>query len=114
MSHDEALATNAGVGSTAVDKRSGLSRRAIFTGGGAALASMLGSARRAMARPDPPEVSADVDPGSVLAKLVRRTSMGIDETELNRANSLGYAGYLEYQLDHLAIDDSALDAMLAA
>jgi uncharacterized protein (DUF1800 family) len=40
--------------------------------------------------------------------------MGLSESELTLANSLGYEGYLEYQLNHAAIDDSTLDALLAS
>ncbi|MGE3106798.1 MAG: DUF1800 domain-containing protein [Phycisphaerales bacterium] len=95
------------------DRRGTVSRRAMFAGGGAALAAFWNAALPARARTGPPEVSADVDPGSILAKLVRRTTMGITGAELARAQTLGYEAYLEYQLDHTAIDDSALSAMLA-
>lgn len=89
-----------------------VSRRSLFSGGGAALAAFWGTASQAVARSGPPEVAADVDPGSLLAKLVRRTTLGISQTELNRAVSLGYSGFLEYHLNHLAINDAAVDAVL--
>lgn len=90
-----------------------LTRRAMFAGGAAAIASFWTGTVSSRAKASPPEVAADVDPGSILAKLVRRTTMGLNTTELNRAVSLGYSAYLEYQLDHAAIDDSALQAMIA-
>lgn len=45
-------------------------------------------------------------------KLVRRITMGLSEYELGLVAQMGYDGYLEYHLDHLAIDDSALQSML--
>lgn len=85
-----------------------MSRRAMFTGA-AALASFWGaSQRRAFGRPDPVDVPADIDPGSVLVKLIRRATFGFSEAELASATALGYSGYLESQLDHLSIDDSDL------
>jgi uncharacterized protein (DUF1800 family) len=82
------------------------------------LAPLAGAAlaRQTLARPtppDPPDVPADIDPGSIIAKLVRRATFGLTEAEAALANALGYDGYLEYQLDHTAIDDAALDALLA-
>ncbi len=84
----------------------------MFAGGGAAIAGLLAGLAHSAANASPPEVAADVDPGSLLAKLVRRVTMGSTVAELNLANTMGYAAYLEYQLDHTSIDDSALDAML--
>jgi hypothetical protein len=45
--------------------------------------------------------------------LIDRITFGFTKAEYQLARSLGYAGYLEYQLNHLGIDDSALDARLA-
>lgn len=91
-----------------------LSRRQLF-GGAAVAAAFWGAAaqtRRAAAAPPP--VSADVDPGAMIPKLVRRTTMGITEADLALANSLGYDGWLEYQLDHLNIPENpALEARIA-
>ena len=106
MSHAGALAEGA-------EERGALSRRSLVRGAGAALGALLGAAGSAAARREPPEVSADVDPGALLSKLVRRTTMGIDQVEYDRAVALGYHGYLEYQLNHTSIDDAALEAMLA-
>lgn len=46
-------------------------------------------------------------------RLVRRVTMGLTPSEVNRARGLGYEGYLEYQLNHQAIDDSAVEAEIA-
>lgn len=91
------------------------SRRALFRslGSAAGLAGFWGASQSRRARASSPQVSADVDPGSLVSKLVRRITMGLNESELALANQLGYTGYLEYQLNHTAIDDSVVDAQLA-
>jgi hypothetical protein len=85
-----------------------VSRRDLFRSAGA-LAAFWGAAaavpRRAHAIP--PEVSADVDPGSLVSKLARRITMGITEAELALANSLGYEAYLEHHLNYAAIPEDA-------
>jgi uncharacterized protein (DUF1800 family) len=48
-----------------------------------------------------------------LSRLVDRITQGFNAAEHARARTLGYEAYLEEQLDHLAIDDSAMDARLA-
>lgn len=90
-----------------------VSRRELFSPL-AGLAAMWGASsaltpRQARAS----EVSADADPGSLLFKLVGRITFGWTEAEMALATSLGYAGYLEYHLNHTAIDDSAVNALLA-
>lgn len=62
----------------------------------------------------PVRVRGDVDPSSLLEKLVDRITFGATPEELTLARQLGYQGYLEYHLNHLAIDDSAMDTRLAA
>lgn len=59
------------------------------------------------------QVSADVDPGAVLPKLVRRMCIGPTTADYALAESLGYDGFIAYQMDPDSIDDSALNAMLA-
>jgi uncharacterized protein (DUF1800 family) len=77
-----------------------------------AAAGML--ARRAEGG-SPASVSADVDPGSVLRKLVERISFGATPGELARARQLGYWGYLEEQLNMTDADeDPVVAAALAA
>jgi len=83
-------------------------RRVLFGGWAAALA-----AAAAGARAEPPEIAADVDPSSLLNRLVARTSFGFTDIERQRVAQLGYEGYLEYQLNHTAINDSALEATLS-
>jgi uncharacterized protein (DUF1800 family) len=48
-----------------------------------------------------------------LVTLVQRITQGLDPVEVARARALGYDAYLEEQLDHLSIDDSALNARLS-
>ncbi len=47
-------------------------------------------------------------------KLVKRLTYGITAEELALVQNLGYDGYLEYHLAYESIDDSALEARLAA
>jgi uncharacterized protein (DUF1800 family) len=92
-----------------------VSRRALFKSA-AAVAAFWGTTEAALARRgggEPPDVSADADPGSLTAKLVRRITLGLTTAELTSAASLGYSGYLENQLNYTAIDDSAADAAIA-
>jgi uncharacterized protein (DUF1800 family) len=59
------------------------------------------------ALPIPPgEPASNRDP---VLKLVNRITQGFNLAEYQRAKDLGYEAYLEEQLDHLAIDDSAMD-----
>jgi len=113
MSHDSSLAAVIDHSRATGVKPTTVSRRSLFAGSAAALGSFWGAPRAAKAKGSPPEVAADVDPGSVLAKLVRRTTFGITQEELGTAATSGYEGYLERQLNPAAIDDSALESMLA-
>jgi uncharacterized protein (DUF1800 family) len=79
----------------------------------AAVSAFWGAASKAKAGP-PNDAPADVDPNSLITKLVRRITCGVSTAELALANSMGYSGYLEYQLNYTAIDDSAMDARLAS
>ncbi|MBK7874890.1 MAG: DUF1800 domain-containing protein [Planctomycetes bacterium] len=56
---------------------------------------------------------APVEPGDLFV-LVNRTSQGWSEPLWAEATARGYQGYLEWQLDHQAIGDAALDAVLTA
>lgn len=76
-------------------------------------AGMLASTRRAQAVPA--AVAGDIDPGSLIHKLVGRLTFGFSQAELALANSLGYEGYLEYQLDAFGhAENPALGFQLAA
>lgn len=81
------------------------SRRGLLTG--AALLSFWGESA---ARAAGPELGR---PPSRNLALVRHITCGLTEAEVNRVNQLGFAGYLEYQLNYEAIDDSALDQRLS-
>jgi len=72
------------------------SRRRLLTAGGL-LGSVLAASR----------AEAEDLPFSATRWLVGRITQGMTESELNLANSLGYSGYLEYQLNHTAINDNA-------
>jgi uncharacterized protein (DUF1800 family) len=71
-----------------------------------------GAATAAMAGP-PKRRRVDADPSGLLMRLVARTNFGVTEVELARAESLGYEGYLEYQLNFAAISDSAIEDRIA-
>jgi hypothetical protein len=86
------------------------SRRAALGAALGAAASLAAGARPARAGQHGPPL-ATRDP---LAFLVSRTSFGYTREEHALAQGLGYAGWLEHQLDHLAIDDSQLDLRLAS
>lgn len=47
-------------------------------------------------------------------RLARRVTFGLNAAETQRALKLGYKGYLEYQLNAAALDDSAVEAVVAA
>lgn len=80
---------------------------------GVALSASPGVTRRGLLAaiaggPGPP-----VRPKDPVLTLVHRITQGFNQAEYEHAKSLGYEGYLEEQLNHLSIDDSALDARLA-
>ena len=89
-----------------------VSRRRLLRGGlrglGAAFGAVAGTAAAVRAKGSPPSVSADVDPGSLTKKLVDRVTFGATPGELALADSLGYNGYLEYQLNSAAIPEDPL------
>jgi len=68
-----------------------------------AAAALAGLSSRAAANSD---LIADVDPSGMLLRLVQRLTYGHTTEEVQRAAALGFTGYLEYHLNHLAIDDS--------
>lgn len=59
------------------------------------------------------DVASDLDPAALLPKLIRRVTYGVTPNDLTLAQTLGYSGYLEYQLNPGAIDDSLVAARLA-
>jgi uncharacterized protein (DUF1800 family) len=101
-------------------------RRAFLRGGAGLAAMAVGAAASApaavSAQPPRGRFPAPAPTGAAavaatwrdpLLRLVRRTTMGLTPAEVARARQLGYAGYLEYQLNHLAIDDTAVDQFVA-
>jgi hypothetical protein len=48
------------------------------------------------------------------SRLVRRVTMGVTPAEVARASSLGWQGYLNYQLNYTRINDDAVEAAVAA
>ena len=103
-------------------------RRNFFIGGAAAaaaaasaLAVVTGTSPRApigdpqIAGPTPiPPPSNSEAWGSPELRLVRRITSGISADEVDRARKLGFSGYLEYHLNAAAINDSEVDAFVAA
>ncbi len=67
--------------------------------------------------PKQPPVGTNPDPSASwqdpVLRLVRRITMGLERDEITLARQLGYAGYLEYQLNADAIDDSAVETEVA-
>lgn len=90
------------------------SRRGFLTAAG--LGGALFGAGRAQAGKDVPGHHSLGDtapaPASTMLKLVRRVTLGLTEEEVARVDELGYEGYLDYQLDYEAIDDSELEALI--
>lgn len=82
----------------------------------AAVASVWGMAAMTArtAHAEPRSISGDVDKNALLAKLVRRVTMGFTQAEYALAQSMGYDAYLEYHLNPAAINDAEMDARLAA
>ncbi len=77
--------------------------------------SGLATAASARAAATPPSVAADVDPSSLIRKLVNRITFGATEAERALADSLGYQGYLERQLNLTAADeDPAVTAAITS
>lgn len=103
---EELSAAHVDTGAAAMPSR----RRLFALMAGAAAAA--GAAATATAQPAA-RVKADVDPSSLLEKLIDRITYGVTPAELALAQSLGYQGYLEYHLNHLAINDSEVETRLA-
>jgi uncharacterized protein (DUF1800 family) len=58
-------------------------------------------------------VSAFAEWDSTGTRLVRRLTLGITPAEVQRANSMGYQGYLNYQLNSSRIDDTTVENAIA-
>lgn len=86
---------------------------------GATLAASLGMSAgmgmlmsQAHAAP-PMSGMGDPDKSALLTKLVQRCTFGVSATEMNLVRSMGYDGYLDYQLNPDMIQDTAVEARLA-
>jgi uncharacterized protein (DUF1800 family) len=110
------------------------SRRSFFFFGALAAAAMLpkGASAQAVRRrrlappPDSPstEPLAGIAPNEMVGafaewdasgtRLVRRVTLGITPAEVQRVNTMGYQGYLNYQLNSSRIDDTTLENVIAA
>jgi uncharacterized protein (DUF1800 family) len=102
------------------------SRRALFTAGAMAVAaSMLPQRARAQgirhpktgAVPSTPNIPnetpvAPEEWASDTTRLLRRISYGITDADVLAAKRYGFRGFMERQLDHTHIDDSAVDAFI--
>jgi uncharacterized protein (DUF1800 family) len=58
-------------------------------------------------------VAAFAEWDSSISRLVRRATLGITKAEVTRANSMGWQGYLNYQLNYTRINDDAVEAFVA-
>jgi hypothetical protein len=102
------------------------SRRRFFAMGAGALASMAGATvveaqiSRTRGKPVAPALPAgagkpdpSVDWKDPVVRLVRRVTMGLEASEVAFARQRGFAGYLDWQLNDAAIDDSVLDGVVS-
>lgn len=99
------------------------SRRRFFAAGAGAVAALAGAASLPAqttgprGKPVPTPVGSTIDPSAdwkdPVLRLVRRITMGLEPGEVARARQLGFYGYLEFQLNASAIDDSAVDSFVA-
>ena len=108
------------------------SRRSfVFLGALAAAAALPKRAsaqavRRRRIAPDTPttEPLAGIQPNEMVGafaewdsgatRLVRRLTLGITPAEVQRVNTMGYQGYLNYQLNSARIDDTTIENAIAA
>src|SRR5205823_5113566 len=61
----------------------------------------------------PNEAVAAEQDATPLGRLLRRATMGITPAEVSRAKTMGYQGWLNYQLNYTRIDNGAIDAYVA-
>lgn len=99
-------AMESGFGSTQPDGRHALSSRRDLFMKGALAALAAGGANVAQAQYG--------DTATTEMKLVNRLTYGLNSYEADLARKLAYSGYLEYHLNFESIDDSGMNAILAA
>ena len=104
------------------------SRRALLTAGAALLAAAIaprGAAAQGVKRPRPGPIPvtpnipnetplAPLEWASDTTRLLRRITYGVTQSDLAAARKYGFRGYLERQLDYRNVDDSAVEAFVAA
>ena len=96
-------------GAETVSRRAtGLSRRALLTLGA------LGAAGKAEAQVRTPRSSRPTTMPTAELKLLRRVTQGVTTEDVGWMNSLGYYGYLEWQLGADAIGDPESESRLQA
>ncbi len=91
-------------------RASGSSRRALV---GALVSAFAAAGAKADDLSGAVSAMGDVDPSAMLVRLVKRVTFGINASELASAASLGYAGYLDQQLNPDLIDDASCAARIA-
>jgi len=90
-------------------------RRTALTAGAAALVAVLAPKRAsAQARRRLAAVTGTDNWTRSPLRLARRITFGLNAAETQRALKLGYKGYLEYHLNHAALDDTALESVVAS
>src|ERR1043166_4175840 len=112
----------------------GTRRRFVFGGALAAASSLLPRRARGQRRPPAKSgiIARDGEPAlasavvanentaapptwaTSLSRLVRRVTYGATSSDLMFAQSMGYQGYLNYQLNYKQIDDTAADSFVAS
>ncbi|MDB4917806.1 MAG: hypothetical protein JWM95_5450 [Gemmatimonadetes bacterium] len=106
------------------------SRRALFrmAAAAAAVAGIIPGRARAQGIRKPPATKpvhgypvlpnetpvAPVEWATDTSRLLRRITYGITDADVAAARKYGFRGFMERQLDHTHIDDSAVDAFVAA
>jgi uncharacterized protein (DUF1800 family) len=58
-------------------------------------------------------VAAFAEWDSSISRLVRRATLGITKADMTRASSMGWQGYLNYQLNYTRINDDVVEAFVA-
>src|SRR5690349_14199134 len=98
------VAHSAGAGASEPCPRADCLRR-LIPAVAAPAAAAVSAITATRARAD--DVPADVDPGAVIVKLLRRTSYGVTPELLEHASAMGFDAYLDEQLNPDSLDDTA-------
>ncbi len=90
---------------------------------GAQQGATLSAAARKRLFTETPAAGPQIPPAAVIAgsdnwnrpslRVARRITFGLNVAETQRAIRLGYKGYLEYQLNYLALDNTAVEGVVA-